>query len=271
MRGVEELKRVSVPDQYLPNFVSLENFYVYYFGLVTKNNKKWHKEQRVVVVTSDYFFTASRGGDIRRSISVTLIRELLVEPARQMVALRVPDQYDVCVETPDFEKLSSAIQSVYYHNAHNPGRVPLTVRILGDTERIGSDRFPVALRKPPSHRSQTHLTRDACVVFDEVATPPDEHQLQLQAQQKRQQQQQQQQPHRKASSSKQRRSTPQQRPSHQPPTPPFHPTPPTRPAEAAFAAPPAPEVAATTATASSDAAFGGGGGGGGFPAAVDAA
>eukprot|EP00756_Hemistasia_phaeocysticola_P050658 Hpha_TRINITY_DN25855_c0_g1::TRINITY_DN25855_c0_g1_i1::g.20026::m.20026 len=164
----EPTPTATVSREFRSAFIALQHVPLYFFGVVRKFNKKWGAERRVVVVTQDTFYLARPGGHIARRVGVNFISALWVDPFRQRVAIKVPHQYDVCMQTERADDLLHVLQFLCRNR-----EVPLKVRFAQNNQKLGDGFFPLDLAKPPGYKLAVGYEDVQIVYVDEDKVEPD--------------------------------------------------------------------------------------------------
>eukprot|EP01065_Artemidia_motanka_P035306 TRINITY_DN43226_c0_g1_i1.p1 TRINITY_DN43226_c0_g1~~TRINITY_DN43226_c0_g1_i1.p1 ORF type:complete len:807 (+),score=153.38 TRINITY_DN43226_c0_g1_i1:55-2475(+) len=139
---------VAIPREFRKCFAGLQGIPLHFFGVVRKFNKKWGAERRVAIVTQDNFYLARTNGQIARCVSVHFITALWIDPPRHRIALKIPQQYDLCLQTERMAELESVLQ-LLCRGGQGGGIRTLTVQC---GQKLGDSYFPLDLAKPPGYR-----------------------------------------------------------------------------------------------------------------------
>eukprot|EP01064_Diplonema_japonicum_P014774 TRINITY_DN22485_c0_g1_i1.p1 TRINITY_DN22485_c0_g1~~TRINITY_DN22485_c0_g1_i1.p1 ORF type:complete len:1543 (+),score=334.82 TRINITY_DN22485_c0_g1_i1:58-4629(+) len=164
---MSHLQRVGVPREFSDSFSALKSVPLFFFGVVDKYKKSWKVEKRVVAVTDYYLYTARTGGDISRCIDLKMISEVFVNDSQHQLALKIPRQYDLCIQTPEYRKLADVLEVLIQGTKKD-----FVLTVLPPNVRVGSSQYPVQLQRPSNYKLE--IKNEETVLADDTVTPREE-------------------------------------------------------------------------------------------------
>eukprot|EP01012_Entosiphon_sulcatum_P025305 TRINITY_DN30619_c0_g1_i1.p1 TRINITY_DN30619_c0_g1~~TRINITY_DN30619_c0_g1_i1.p1 ORF type:complete len:669 (-),score=92.72 TRINITY_DN30619_c0_g1_i1:131-2137(-) len=111
-----KLPRAVIPPELKKPFIALSDkkrTVCHYLDYIVKLNSKGKEKKRVAVITHDSFIVCLPTGEIKRTLKVSGISEILVDKADSSIALRYPQECDLLFRTPQYAKIHHILEVLH--------------------------------------------------------------------------------------------------------------------------------------------------------------